>query len=70
MLKYNHKNERIMEYVKELTKYNLIIIDEFGLIKMETQQINDLLTIINFGKNKQSLIINSQLTIKEWHKLF
>ena len=45
MLKYNHKNERIMDYVKEQTKYILIIIDEFGLIKMETQQIHDLLTI-------------------------
>lgn len=70
MLKYNHKNERIMDYIKELSKYNLIIIDEFGLIKMETQQIHDLLTIINFGINKQSLIINSQLTIKEWHNYF
>ena len=66
-LKFHYKHGKTLDYIRELLKYNLIILDEFGLLKMDIQQIHDLLTIINFAMNKQSLIISSQLPIKDWN---
>ena len=46
---------------------NLIILDDFGVSPLKASEARDLLEIVEDRTNSSSLIITSQLPIKEWH---
>ena len=51
----------IMKYFDKIAKVSLLILDDFGLTKMDQQQQFDLLEVIEDRHGKTSTIIASQL---------
>jgi DNA replication protein DnaC len=59
-------------YLKELAKiqrHNLIIIDDFGLQPLDSQNRIALLEIIEDRHNKGSIIVTSQIPVKGWYEV-
>jgi DNA replication protein DnaC len=59
-------------YLKELAKIerqHLLIIDDFGLQSLDSQNRMTLLEIIEDRQNKGSVIITSQLPVKGWYEM-
>lgn len=76
-LNLNRFTERIMvakldgSFVKllnQLDKASLLILDDFGLAPMDQNTRLALLQILEDRYNKKSIIIASQLPIKQWHE--
>ena len=58
------------EYLKllaKLKKIKVLILDDFGVSPLKASEARDLLEIVEDRTNLSSLIITSQLPIKEWH---
>lgn len=59
-----------------LSRYNqiehldLLIIDDFGMKRLEGQQQNDFEQIIDDRYHKKSLILSSQLAVADWYGVF
>lgn len=56
-----------MHFFDKLIKCDLLILDDFGMKKLEGQQQNDFEQIIDDRYNRKSLIIVSQLPIADWY---
>jgi len=59
-------------YIKEIEKierHELIILDDFGLVQLDTHSRLDLLEIIEDRHTKSSTIITSQLPVNKWHDI-
>jgi len=57
-------------YTKTLTrisKYALLVLDDFGVTPLKPDEINDLFEVIEERTLSGSTIITAQLPIKEWH---
>jgi len=52
----------------DLARTNLIILDDWGLAIMTTQQRHDLLEILEDRNSLKSTIVTSQLPVKSWHE--
>jgi DNA replication protein DnaC len=55
-----------LKYFDKIAKGSLVILDDFGLTRMEQQQQFDLLEIIEDRHGKASTIIVSQLPVTSW----
>ena len=53
--------------IKELSRTDLLIIDDWGLTPIQDEQRRDLLEILDDRFNIQSTLIASQLPINHWH---
>jgi len=51
----------------KLSKFKLILLDDFGISPLTNDEISDLFEIIEERTLNGSLIITAQLPIKEWH---
>jgi len=60
-------DEEYLKYLTKLKKINLLILDDFGVSPLKAAEARDLLEIVEDRTNLSSLIITSQLPIKEWH---
>ena len=59
-------------YLKELAKIerqHLIILDDFGMQPLDSQNRITLLEIIEDRNNKGSVILTAQLPVKEWYEI-
>lgn len=59
-------------YLKELAKiqrYNLIILDDFGLQPLDNQNRIALLEIIEDRHNTGSIIVTSQIPVSGWYEV-
>ncbi len=59
-------------YTKVLLKIervDLLILDDFGLVPLDTQQRQSLLDIIEGRYDRASTIISSQIPVSQWHEL-
>jgi DNA replication protein DnaC len=56
----------ILKFFDKIAKASLVILDDFGLTRMEQQQQFDLLEIIEDRHGKASTIIVSQLPVTNW----
>lgn len=54
--------------ISSLEKYNVLILDDFGIAPLTDEQRRDLLEIIDARYNQKSTIITSQLPLKMWHE--
>ena len=52
----------------DLARTDLIIMDDWGLAAMGTQQRHDLLEILEDRNSLKSTIVTSQLPVKAWHE--
>jgi len=60
-------DEEYLRYLTRLKRINLLILDDFGVSPLKAAEARDLLEIVEDRVNQSSLIITSQLPIKEWH---
>jgi DNA replication protein DnaC len=58
-----------IKYVERISKQQLLIIDDFGLVPMDQQQAVDLMEIIEDRHAKQATIVASQLPVSTWYDI-
>ena len=58
---------RYNKLLTNLSKTDLLVLDDFGLSKLTDQQCRDLLEILEDRYGLKSTIVASQLPIKSWH---
>lgn len=66
-----HLNKRDGQYSKrmtELSKTDVLILDDFGLASLADEQRRDLLEILDDRHDKRSTIVTSQVPVKLWHE--
>lgn len=56
----------ISKFFDKLAEVDLLIIDDFGLVKLSGQQLIDFMEIIEDRHGRKSTIIASQLPIEDW----
>ena len=60
-------DEEYLKYLAKLKKVNLLILDDFGVSPLKAAEARDLLEIVEDRTNQSSLIVTSQLPVKDWH---
>ena len=66
--RYNPRKE--LKFFEKMEHLDLLIIDDFGMKKLEGQQQNDFEQIIDDRYHKKSLILSSQLAVSDWYSIF
>jgi len=60
-------DEEYLKYLAKLKRIDLLILDDFGVSPLKAAEARDLLEIVEDRVNQSSLIVTSQLAIKDWH---
>lgn len=68
-LKIGRLDGSIHKFFDRLSKMDLLIIDDFGLTRLEHQQQTDLMEIIEDRHGKKSTIMASQLPVSSWYDI-
>lgn len=68
-LKMSRLDGSICKFFEKLAKTNLLIIDDFGLTHLESQQQMDLMEIIEDRHGRMATIIASQLPVASWYEV-
>ena len=58
------------EYSNKMASYDLLVIDDFGLMDLNIDKCRDLLEIIEARDCRKSTIIISQIPVDKWYQLF
>lgn len=59
-----------LDYVNQLAGFDLLIIDDFGLMEMDLDKCRDLFEVIDSRESRKSTMFVSQLPVKAWYELF
>jgi DNA replication protein DnaC len=68
-LALSHHDGRYRRMMKALLKAELLVLDDFGLAALTTEQQRDLLEIIEDRYDRRATIVTSQLPVKHWHNV-
>jgi DNA replication protein DnaC len=68
-LALSHHDGRYRKLMKSLLKADLLVLDDFGLAPLTTEQQRDLLEIIEDRYDRRSTLVTSQLPVKHWHDI-
>lgn len=69
-LALSHHDGRYRKLMKSLLKADLLVLDDFGLASLTTeQQQRDLLEIIEDRYDRRSTLVTTQLPVKHWHDI-
>ena len=60
-------NGTFQEYIKKISKYDILVIDDFGLVTLDENAKSDFLEIIEDRYGSKATIVTSQLDTKDWH---
>ena len=60
-------DDEYLKFLAKLKRVKVLILDDFGVSPLKASEARDLLEIVEDRTNCSSLIITSQLPIKEWH---
>lgn len=60
----------IFEKLRALSKFDLLIIDDFGLMNLEPYACRNLFQLINKREGRSSIMIVSQIPVANWFNLF
>ena len=63
-------NTEYLEYVTSLARFDVLAIDDFGLMELDLDKCRDLFEVIDGRDGRRSTIIISQLPVKSWFDLF
>jgi DNA replication protein DnaC len=63
-----HGDGRYLRLIKQLSKVDLLILDDWGLEKLNLVQRNDLLEIMEDRHGSKSTLIAGQIPVNQWHK--
>ena len=69
MLNQAHCDGSYPRFLTQLNKTPILILDDWGMEILTTQDRSDLLDIIDARHQQGSLIIMSQLPVSKWHEL-
>lgn len=69
-LSFTKADGTYFKFVDMLSKKQLLIIDDFGLKKIDHKQCTMMLDIIDDRHGRNSTIITSQIPVKEWYDCF
>lgn len=58
------------EYSNEMAAYDLMVIDDFGLMDLDIEKCRDLFEIIESRNCRKATIIISQISASGWYQLF
>jgi len=58
------------KFIKRLSKYDLLVIDELGYLTLRSEQINAFFKLMGERYNRKSTIITTNLDYPEWYELF
>ena len=53
--------------LNKIAKYNLLILDDFGVAPLKPDEVNDLFEVIEERTLSGSSIVTAQLPVKKWH---
>ena len=62
--------ETYLEYIMAISKLDLLVIDDFGLMTLDLDKCRDLFEVIDGRDGHRSTIIISQFPIKSWYDIF
>lgn len=68
-LALSHHDGRYRKLMKSLLKADLLVLDDFGLASLKTEQQRDLLEIIEDRYDRRSTLVTSQMPVKHWHDI-
>ncbi len=69
-LKLAHLEGKETSFFRKLSSHDLLIIDDFGMVKLEGSLQYDFEQIIDDRYNRKALILCSQLPITDWYNIF
>lgn len=58
-----------LNFLKKIQSSKLLILDDFGLTSIDENQRKALLDIVEHKYDRESIILNSQIPVKDWHGL-
>ncbi|MDT0627464.1 IS21-like element helper ATPase IstB [Alteromonas sp. W364] len=64
------KEGELMKLLKKLTRFNVLIIDDWGNALMDKNERHLLFELIEYREQKGALLITSQYPISAWHETF
>ena len=59
-----------LDYINEMSSFDLLVIDDFGMMELDLAKCSDLFEILETRDSRKSTIIAAQLPVKEWWNLF
>lgn len=68
-IKLSRADGTILKLLKQLSKVDVLILDDFGLAHMDQQQRMDLMELIEDRHNRKSTIIASQIPVQSWFEI-
>ena len=69
-LRLVHLEGRETNFFRKLAAHDLLIIDDFGMVRLEGQIHHDFEQIIDDRYNRKALILASQLPVADWYNVF
>ena len=69
-LKLVHLEGRETNFFRKLSAHELLIIDDFGMVRLEKQVQHDFEQIIDDRYSRKALILASQLPVADWYNVF
>ena len=69
-LKLVHLEGRETNFFRKLNAHDLLIIDDFGMVRLEGQLQHDFEQIIDDRYNRKATILASQLPTSDWYNVF
>jgi DNA replication protein DnaC len=64
-----HGDGRYARLLRTLSRADVLILDDFGPEVLTAEQLRDLLEIVEDRYNARSLLITSQIPIKQWYDI-
>jgi DNA replication protein DnaC len=68
-LALSHHDGRYRKLMKSLLKADLLVLDDFGLGSLTSEQQRDLLEVVEDRYDRRSTLITTQLAVKHWHDI-
>ena len=65
-----HRENNYYEYSNKMASYDLLVIDDFGLMDLNMDKCRDLFEIIESRDSRKATIIISQVPVAKWYHLF
>jgi len=62
--------DRYLEYINQMSRYDLLVIDDFGLMQLDLDKCRNLFEVIDCRDCRKSTMIVSQFPVTAWYDLF
>lgn len=59
---------RYLKLIKQLSRVDVLVLDDWGLVRLTTSQQTDLLELIDDRHQRRSTVVTGQLPVAHWHE--